>query len=394
MKTVRNIVLIVIILGAGIGLYSIFVMAKTKPGRQEIRQKSIVVETMNVDPGTRTARVTAMGTVIPAREVAVSPQVGGRIITMGEKFLPGSRMLRGDLLVRIDPSDYDAALENQQANVTRAGVELAREKGLKSVAEAEWELIGSDDVKPDEEGRKLALRELQLKQAEANLKAAQSSLSQARLNRERTVVNAPFNSIVREKFVDVGQVVAPGTRIGTMVDSDVFWVRVSVPMDRLKWIMIPGVNSERASAATVIQQVSGDIEVTRTGKVIKLLGDLDPKGRMVRLLVEVENPLDTGSSEEASGLPLLLDAYVKVIIEGPEEENVFSLPRGALRDSSTVWILDDEDRLRIKDVEVLWSLDDMVFVRNGIGPDDRIITSRIGTPVEGMILRTGTEPGK
>jgi len=394
MKTVRNIVLIVIILGAGIGLYSIFVMAKTKPGRQEIRQKSIVVQTMKVDPGTRTARVTAMGTVIPAREVAVSPQVGGRIITMGEKFLPGSRMLRGDLLVRIDPSDYDAAVENQQANVTRAGVELAREKGLKSVAEAEWELIGSDDVKPDEEGRKLALRELQLKQAEANLKAAQSSLAQARLNRERTVVNAPFNSIVREKFVDVGQVVAPGTRIGTLVDSDVFWVRVSVPMDRLKWIMIPGVNSEWASAATVIQQVGGDIEVTRTGKVIKLLGDLDPKGRMVRLLVEVEKPLDTGSSEEASGLPLLLDAYVKVIIEGPEEENVFSLPRGALRDSSTVWILDDEDRLRIKDVEMLWSLDDMVFVRNGIGPDDRIITSRIGTPVEGMILRTGTEPGK
>ncbi|MBW1873609.1 MAG: HlyD family efflux transporter periplasmic adaptor subunit, partial [Deltaproteobacteria bacterium] len=267
--------------------------------------------------------------------------------------------------------------------------ELAREKGLKSVAEREWKMI-RDEVQPTEEGKKLALREIQLENAQAMVASAESGVEQAQLRRNRTSITAPFNALVTEEFVDVGQVVSNASRIATLVDSDKFWVRVSVPLDRLSWIAIPGINATQGSSVKIVQQAGPDFKIERQGVVVKLLGDLDPLGKMARLIVEVDNPMNTDGSN-GSALPLLLGAYVTVNIEGPNVEGILRLPRRTMRDKNQVWVKVGK-QLSIRQVEIVWTRSDTVFVRGDLRPCDLVITSRIAVPVKGMKIRSADEP--
>jgi RND family efflux transporter MFP subunit len=390
MRKVLKAVLFLAIVGAGYGIYLYMEASRAVPHRQTPGQKPTLVEVAEAKPAAEPVMVSAMGTVMAAQTVTIIPEVSGRIVDQSPRLVPGGRFSKGQILVRIDPADYDLMLKQQQARVVQTRMELARERGLKSVAEREWNLI-RDEVQPTEEGKKLALREIQLENAQAAVDAAQSTLDQARLMRERTVIKAPFNAVVTEEFVDRGQVVSPASRIATLVATDMFWVQVSVPVDRLSWIHIPGVNSQEGSPAEVIQQAGPDLRVERQGRVIKLDSSLDPKGKMARLLVEVDDPLGT-PGENGTVMPLLLGGFVNVRIRGPLVQDALAIPSQALREQNRVWVM-SEKKLQIRKVEVVWNREDTVFVRGSLRPGERIVTSRITTPIEGMLLYTkGEEP--
>jgi RND family efflux transporter MFP subunit len=389
MKKVLKIVLILGIIGSGVGIYYYLKATESYPEKKKKGQIAMVVATVAAPESKDRVSVTAMGTVVPARSVTVFPEVTGKIIYQNPGLVPGGRFKKGEALVRIDPRDYDFALKQQQARVVQAKAELAREKGLKSVAEREWKMI-RDEVQPTAEGMKLALREIQMENAHAMVASAESGVDQAQLRRNRTLLTAPFNALVTEEFVDVGQVVSNASRIATLVDSDKFWVRVSVPLDRLSWIAIPGINASQGSLVKIVQQAGPDFKVERQGQVVKLLGDLDPRGKMARLIVEVDNPMNTSGSN-GSSMPLLLGAYVTVHIEGPNVEGVLQLPRQALRDKNQVWVKSDK-QLSIRQVEVVWTKNETVFVRGDLQPGDQVITSRIAVPVKGMKIRSADDP--
>ncbi|MCP4675000.1 MAG: efflux RND transporter periplasmic adaptor subunit [Deltaproteobacteria bacterium] len=381
MKSFLKVIIFFAIIAAGVGVFVFFSSSRTEAERKPLPPKVTVVEVTEALATDERAIVAAMGTVVPAKSVTLSPEVGGRVVAQSDKLVPGGRFRKGQIVVRVDPRDYNLALEQQRARITTAKMNLATERGRAAVAKKEWNLIG-DEVRPSDEGKKLALREVQVENAEASVAAAESAMAQAKLARTRTVISAPFDALVTEEFVDVGQVVGPGTRIATLVASDAFWVRVSVPMDRLSWIRIPGVNGKDGSPARVMQQVGSAEAVVRSGRVIRLLGDLDPLGKMARLLVEVDNPLGSGD-EDSGGLPLLLGAYVSVEIEGPELDDMVALPRLAVREGGKVWVKSD-DKLSIRKVDVTWTREDTVFVRGEIQPGESVITSRVAAPVEGM----------
>jgi RND family efflux transporter MFP subunit len=388
-RTTLKGLLVLLIIAVGVGVLLALKSMKPEPERKEPPDPSIVVQVVKPEQGAAPVTIQAMGTVIPARKVEVFPEVGGRIVKQSDELVPGGRIPKGKMIVRIDPRDYNLALAQQSAAVTKAQMDLATEKARKEVAEREWALI-ADEVQPSEEGKKLALREVQLETAEASLKSAKSGLSKARLARSRTTIRAPFNVLVTEEFVDRGQLVGPATRIATLVDADVFWVRVSVPVDRLPWIALPDARGDGGSLATITQRVADGVEVVRQGRVVKLLADLEPQGKMARLLVEVEDPLGTDGAEGGQQLPLLLGAYVNVDISGPELTDVIALPRRALRDNGQIW-LKNGNQLQIRDVDVIWSTADKVFVRGELSAQDDIVISRIAAPVEGMPLRINGE---
>jgi len=392
MRKVLKALLVLAIVGAGYGIYYYLKTSRDMPHRQTPGERPTLVEVTGAEPAAEPVTVSAMGTVTPAQTITVFPEVSGRIIFQNSRLVPGGRFSRGQVLVKIDPTDYDLMLRQQQARVVQAKMELARERGLKSVAEREWKLI-ENEVKPTEEGKKLALREIQLENAQAAVDAAQSTLDQARLMRDRTVITAPFNAVVTEEFVDRGQVVSPASRLATLVATDKFWVQVSVPVDRLSWIHIPGVNSQDGSPVVVIQQAGTDIEIKRQGRVIKLQSSLDPRGKMARLLVEVDDPLGT-PGEDGEVMPLLLGGYVNVRIEGLKVKDAVVIPRRALRDQNHVWVIKD-GRLEIRKVEVVWTRAESVFVRGVLKAGEQVVTSRITTPIEGMLLYTkGQEPAQ
>lgn len=383
-----------IVIAGGVA-FAISVATKPEPKRQEKVAKATVVETEIVRTDAAPVALTAMGTVVPARSVTVFPQVSGKLVHQSPNLVPGGLFRAGEVIAQIDPRDYDLAVRGQAAAVSQAQLQLAQERGLKAVADHEWAMI-EDQVVPTEDGKRLALRELQVTHATAAVDAARAQLEGAELQRSRTTLRAPFNAIVLEEFVDVGQVVGPATQIATLVDSDRYWVRVSVPMDRLHWVAIPGVSAKKGSEARVVLNLGGAQTVEHRGQVIRLLGDLDPKGMMARVLVEVLHPLGAGQSPSPSisaaaggnrGAPLLLGAYVKVHLSGPVLDQAASLSRTALRDSDQVWVANGADKLEIRRVEVIWSDSERVFVTGDVRPGERAITSRIAVPVDGMDVK-------
>jgi RND family efflux transporter MFP subunit len=345
-----------------------------------------MVRTMEARPESQSIKVEAMGTVIPARKLDIIPEVGGLIVEINPNLVPGGFLKAGELIARIDPRDYEAAVVQAQGAVEDARLKLELEQGRQVVAKREWEVL-YQTTQSSEASSRLALREPHLKSCRAAVESAKSALEQARHNLERATITAPFDSIVESESVETGRLVTPQNVIASLVGAETYWVRVSVPVSQLPWIALPDTDGRGGARAVITQQTGRDTTLGRDGAIIRLLSDLDPDGRMARLLVAVENPLRLESDEGETMLPLLLGAYVGVEIDGLELENVYVIPRTAIREGDLVWIMDDEDRLSVRRVRIVWRRKNEVLIENEIKAGERIVTSRISTPIPGMLLR-------
>ena len=380
------------------------------------------MEFRSVVETTDTLHIQAQGTVVAARQVVLQPEITGRVVWQSEHLLPGGRFKRGEPLLRIDPSDYQLSLRQQAAAIRSAEAELKLEESRQQVAAREWEIIDEDSAATPE-GRAVALREPQQDAVRASLERARAAHEQATLALGRSMLQAPFNGFIKSESVDVGQLVGPATQLGTLVGTDEFWVQLSVPVEKLAWLKVPGMNADdgQGSVAKVIQQLGKD-SIQRQGRVLRLLGDLDPVGRMARLLVAISDPLDwrsgTPSAEkavrsdavastprpsaggkavgdqasepgewEASRLPLLLGAYVDVSLESDSPQSVVEVPRRALQEGDLVYVYGAEGKLEIREVAVLWRRAETVLVSHGLNAGDKVIVSRVPGAVAGMPLR-------
>lgn len=405
-----TIVLTLAILGGGLGAAIFFVKTKPQPQKEAEEAVAPLVEVVPAQKGTRPVRMVLTGEVQPSRKVIVMPEVGGKIVWQHADLVPGGRFKKGETILRIDPRDYALAVQQQQAQLASQELNVKMEKARQRVAEEEWEIYqkereqaglrrkkatDTDDGEGDE-GEALALRKPQLQSAEVAVSAVKNNIAQAQLKLSRTVVDAPFNAVVQSENVDLGQIVSPSMQLVTLVGTDSYWVQVSIPFDKLPFVKLPE-GKEAGSPATVwLDTGSGRVE--RKGEVIRLLGDLDPLGRLARLLVEVKDPLDLerrgvdlAAGDEgaavASKLPLLLGSFVHVEIEGLELEDVAEIPRRALQADGKVYVLGDDDTLRIEKVTVVWGDDTSVLVTGPLQHGDRLVTTNLQTAVQGMKLR-------
>jgi RND family efflux transporter MFP subunit len=384
-KTLRRLLPLIIIAAGILGAWWLIANRPRAP-REQVESVPPLAQVVEAKRSTERVTVVAMGTVVPAKRVVLQPEVSGRIVAQSPQLLPGGLFDKGAVILQIDPRDYETAVKQQEAAVEQARLEVQLEKGRQVIAEREWKLL-EDDISLDQASQELALRKPQQKNAKATLEAAESALEQARLQLERTTVYAPFNGVVQEEFVDEGQLVSPQTQLATLIGTDRFWVQVSIPVDRLGWLAFSGTEGSRESSVRVIQEVTGEVSIERPARLVRLLGDLDPVGRMARVLVEIDDPLGLNAKKNPTRIPLMLGAYVRVEIEGRMAEEVFSLPRTAIREGDQVWIADKEDRLAAKPVEVFWRSKETVLIRNGLREGDRVVTNTIPLPIPNMRLR-------
>ncbi len=368
------IVCMVLLLIGGGGAWLLVVTApeaeRTRPPR-----RAVLVETIQLQATDETAVLELAGTVKPAEEIILRTRVSGEIISIAPDFIDGGHLAKGSEILQIDPIDYELMLVDAQARFEQAVFDNKLEMGRQDIAEHEWELLKVEDA--TERERELALRIPHLAASRAALAAAQAALVRSRLNLERTSIKAPFNALVLERHVNIGSQASPQDPLARLVGTDAYWVVSSSPLDRLQWVTIPG---------SRVKTISGNGSIC-TGTVIRLLGALEERGRMARLLIEVEDPLGLQSGK-AMNKPLLLDEYVRVQIEGRQLPNVFRIPRSTLRENSMVWLA-NEGKLDIRPVEVLFRDSDHVFVRDGLESGETLITSDITAPVPGMLVNSG-----
>ena len=303
----------VLLLAAGAA--SALIATKPEPPREEKPLEGTLVEVIEVGSARHDVELRAKGTVVPAEQVVLQPELSGRVVWQSPELVKGGRFKKGQTILKIDPRDYQLAVESFRSQVNRARLDLAVEERRGEVAKREWEAFG--DMEAEEAQKALAQRKPYLDASKLAFKAAESALRKARLDLTRTTLRAPFHAEVLEETVDIGQLIGPQDQVARLVGTDAYHVQVSVPVGSLRTIKARNRN-EPGSIVSVVQWI-GQETIKREGEVIRQLADLDPGGSMARLLVRIDAPL--GDRQE---LPLLLGSYVDVAIEAKPIERRFA----------------------------------------------------------------------
>lgn len=371
--------LCLVILAAAAGV--LVVIFTTEPEAQRsgaTRRSAMLVETVGVQRGDFEPVIVALGTVRPAQEVQLASRISGEVVAMSDAFVPGRRISAGEILVTIDDADYRIALDLARSEVAQAEAALLVEAGRQRVAERDYEAF---DEELAGEQRALALREPQRRSAEAELSAATAALDQAQLDLDRTAIAPPFDALVLERHVDLGARVGPGDPVAHLVGTARYWIEATVPLSKLHHIAIPTGGAPGADVA-LRNRTAWPAGVSRAGHVLELIGTLNRETRMARILVAVDDPLDS-----ASGVPpLLIGSVIECRIDGQTLEDVVRLERDYLRDGDTVWTM-AEGKLAIREVELAFSDQRYVYIAAGLDADAQVVTTNLATVTEGADLR-------
>jgi len=414
-----------LILGAAGATALVFATEPSAARETATKRTPMLVSVTEVTRGTYRPVVQVTGTVVPVRELALRPRVTGQVVDRSEDLTPGGFVSEGQVLLRLDPSDYRNELVARRSAAQEAASALEVEEGRREVARREYALLG-EPLPEEETGR--VLREPQRAAATARLEAAQAAVRQARLDLARTTIRAPFDAHVLERRVDLGSQVSPSDVLARLVGTEAFWVIAEVPVDALGQIPVPGqmgrtVGSARGSSpsdrgedgtedppdrksrraqaspgarAEVRLRTGWPEGAVRVGRVDRVVAELTPETRFARVFVRVPDPLGRGASasgeDDAAQPGLLLGAFVEVRIEGAPLADVVRLDRDHLRTDDTVWVMED-GVLRIREAEVAFRDDRYAYLRAGLDAGDRVVTTNLATVVDGAPLRLGDGPG-
>jgi RND family efflux transporter MFP subunit len=377
--------LAVIAAGASVALWLMETGPQAKP-RPKVRNATLVaVRTVDYSP--QQTVISGMGTVAAVCNVDLKPQVSGEIIELNPNLVPGGHFRKGQTLLKIDPTDYRLTVRELATDVAIAESDLQLEQGNQLVAQKEYQLLGEtvSDVE-----KALMLRRPQLENLRATLEAARAKLDKARVDLGRTEIKAPFNAVVQSRAVNVGTRASDATVLATLVDTDAYWVEVSVPVSQLRWIRIPQTDGDPGALVKITDSAAWGDGVSRQGRVIRLESDLETQGRMARLLVRVADPLSL--KPDSAGKPrMLIGSYVRVEIQGNAVASAAAIEREFVRNGNSVWVMDADGNLVIRPVKIAFRGTDRLIITGGIDPGEQMVISDLSAPVAGMSLRTADD---
>ena len=369
---------------AGVALFALLQVTKPKPAPSIEPPRPTSVEVVPSIRATSRPTVVAYGEVRPGVRTELVAQVGGRIVSVSPAFIEGGSFAPNEVLLKIEDTDYLAAVDEREARVAAAKVDL--EQALADADVARKQLAGQKNPSP------LALKKPQVAQAQAALKAAQTALSLAQTNLERTQVSLPFAGRVQRQSADLGQYVGPGKVLGTVFGTDVAEVRLALTDSQLTSLGIPiGFNGEgeNALSVTLSAVIGGEVHHWQ-GQLTRLDAAIDPGTRSVYGTVRVEDPYGRGAGE---GMPLAVGLYVDAEIEGRPIIDAVQIMAEGLRAGDEVFVLDGEGLLDVRKVEVVHRNRSTVLLSSGVEAGDLIIVSAIRNPVRGMRLQAMDSAG-
>lgn len=390
-KNRLKIVLPILLLLIGIGAAWAIMALRPRIITQAPKPEVPLVSVLQAEPQTIRLNVHSQGIVTPRNEIDLIPEVAGKVVQLHPDFVAGGFFNRNDLLVSIDPRDYDAAIAQAQAQIAEAKRQLSMEEAQVDQARNEWQALGEGTPSS------LAMREPQLAEARARLKAAEANLTLARIKRSRCELHAPFAGRFQSKNIGLGQFIQPGDKLARIYSTDVAEIRLPLPSSQLGFLDLPlGVPRSQTGAlrqsseqdwkwgpkVSLSAQFAGKMQ-TWEGHIVRTEGTLDESTGVLYAVAEVHDPYQQKDNRP----PLLSNLFVQAEIEGKAMQNVFVLPQLAMNASQEVLLVDAGQKLRIRRVDVLRNEPDRILVNGGLNTGDRLVISGIDVPVEGMTVR-------
>ena len=368
----KQIIVPIIILIIGILTFVGFSSMK-KPPEEKAKVDNtpiVAVEAITVEP--MTLQVDSYGVVKPKYETELVAQISGEIVELDEVFVRGGFVKKDQLLARIDPSDYEAALLDADANLASSMASLEQERAKGKVAEREWKRI--TNASPTE----LSLRKPQLAQELARLKSAEAAVLRAKRNLERTFIKAPYDAMVDARSIGLGSFVGTGSRLGKLLSTDLAEVRLPVADNQLQFLIDDGEN-----ANVSLHGVFAGKKMLWNAKIARGEGVIDNQSRMSYLVAEIKDPYNLKDQTDIA--PLRYGSYVNAKIMGIEIKQASSIPRH-LVNNGKVAILDNESKLHYSTINIVRQDGRNVIVSNGVDNGDQLIVSALDYPVDGMKL--------
>ncbi len=358
------------------------------------KETAMLVEVLEVERGAFRPTISAMGTVEPSQDIVLGPRVGGQVIKLSTAFVPGGFVKKGDTLLQIDPADYTNWLKQRKSHLRQMMADLNIEMGRQNVARKDYQLL---DETLSKEQETLILRKPQLNAARSRVEAARAAVAQAQLELKRTTIKAPFDAHILSRNVNVGSQVSPGENLGRLVGMDTYWIVTTVPLTKLRWLTFPQQEKgqEKGQANEQDNETEPDVRIRnrsawpngeyRRGYLYKLVGILEAKTRMARVLVSVTDPLS--HRKESAGLPpLMIGSFVEISIRAEEIPDVVRVHRDYIHKNNTVWVMEGR-KLRIRHVEIIFRDKTYAYITKGLNDRDKVVTTNLTTVVDGAGLR-------
>ena len=364
----RKFVVIPGILIAAFALMAVLSQFKPEPPKRENENLDLLVETLTLELSTESFRIDSQGTVRPRTQTVLSAEVSGSIVSISPKFIAGGVFKQGEVLMRIDPTNYTVAVDKGEALVAQRQIEFDGAAKLRSQGyRAESEFAS----------------------AAAALASAKADLVNAQRNLERTYIRLPYAGMVLSKGTDLGQFVSPGTQIGVTFATDIAEVRLPLTDQDLAFVDLPKVadttSAEGATGPTVtLTATQKGEQVQWEARLVRSEGVVDERSRVTYAVAQLNDPYQL----YGDGNVLPIGTFVAAEIAGSSAFDVIRIPRAALRGAEQVLIVDDENKIEIRTVTVLRSDQGFAYVGGGVSPGDRITTTAIEAPTNGMSVRT------
>ena len=346
------------------------------------KRTAMLVDVTRGERGTFQPEILVMGTVRPEKEIILSPRVGGEIISVSPSFTPGGFVDEGEVLMQIDPSDYEVVLLQRESELLQASADLELELGRQDLAKKDYkELEGTISS----EYKSLVLRKPQLNTARSRVEAAEAAVRRAQLDLERTRIRAPFAAHIINREANVGSQVSPGETLGKLVGVEHYWIEAAVPVSDLQWIDFTEEQGSTGSGVRIRNRAAWPEDSFREGEVHSLIGELENQTRLARVLLTVSDPLS--HEPESAGLPpLMIGSFVEARIAGIRIRDVVRIDRDYVRKDDTIWI-DKNDVLEIRELDIVFRDDEFAYVRSGLDAEDQVITTNLATVFDGAALR-------
>ncbi|PIE24724.1 MAG: hypothetical protein CSA62_02510 [Planctomycetota bacterium] len=358
------------------------ILSRDIPETTAVKRLTPLVETLTLQPSKQLIRVHGEGSVEPSVMSELSAQVAGRVEFVSPRLREGLSFEANEVLLRIEPTDYEVALAQSKAQLESANLALAQTEKDAALAKEEWERMKLDRS-PD----LLLLRIPHLAAARARLEAARQAVRKSELDLKRCEIRAPYAGRVLQRFADLGEIVQPGMRLAQVHSTASSEIRMSIHDRELAWLQLPSKLSEASlkqrPKVRISAQFGGKLH-TWHGFVDRIAARLDPATRLVDLIVTVPQPYRRPASDKQFVLPLGL--FVHMEIEGRQVQDLFRIPRSALRRGSQILLVEDAQRIHIQDVEILTGQREYVLVR-GLRPGSELCITPIDLPIEGMKVR-------
>ncbi|HMB60287.1 MAG TPA: efflux RND transporter periplasmic adaptor subunit [Xanthomonadales bacterium] len=388
-KLVRIILPAAVIAGAiFIVMWLVDIAGNKSPEKIAESTSAILVDTIPAEENSLNLSVVSQGPVRPRTETVLVAEVPGKIVEVSKHFVAGGFFKKGEMLLQIDPSDYEAGLKRAQATLASREAQYADQKARSDQAMKDWKNLGKQGEPSD-----LTLRKPQLAEALAGVQSAQADLQKAERDLARTRISLPYDGLVRSKQVDVGQYVGPGTTLGVTFSIATAEIRLPLSSTDVAYLQLPSaIDIESSNRPRVLLTAeSSGIKGQWEAEIIRTEGIIDEKSRVIYAVAQIIDPYAVlGESKQQE---LRMGTFVKAEIQGQRVENVIVLPRSVLRPDNTVLVANEQDLLEIRPVEVLRAEPQTVYISSGLMPGEHVITTSLDVPVPGMALSVSELPG-